>query len=229
MLGELGEGAVLIHAPFSPSDLAAEWEVLTWREWYQRLAEDFTVVKFDRRGSGLSQRDTSDFSLKALVNDLATVVAATSEGAVHMLAGWSYGPPAIAYAALHPDCLKRLVLINTYASGQEAIGAPRPNAMRQLLDADWDVTTEIYSTTGGATGGVADQIASVWRRSTTREQHAAFLSAVTPNDAHEYLERLEATTLVLHPTEFPLVPLDVAQGLAARIANSRLQPVACSP
>ena len=223
----LGKGPSLVHTPFTPSDLVAEWEVPAWRDWYLRLAENFTVIKFDRRGSGMSQRDTSDFSLTALVHDLAAVVEATSEGQVHILASWSFGPPAIAYAALHPDRLRRLVLLNTYASGREGLGSPRPNALRQMLEADWDVATELFTTSAGATGAVADQLTAVWRGATTREQYATFVSAVTPNDASEYLARLRVPTLVLHPTESPLVPLDVLQRLAARIPNARLQPVAC--
>ena len=67
----------------------------------------------------------------------------------------------------------------------------------------------------------------MWRGATNREQYATFVSAVTPNDASAFLARLRVPTLVLHPTESPLISLDVSQRLAARIPDAQLQSVTC--
>jgi len=64
----LGEGMPLVVTPSLPfSHLHLEWQIAEWRSWIAQLAETRMVVRYDSRGSGLSARDATDFSLEALV------------------------------------------------------------------------------------------------------------------------------------------------------------------
>jgi len=70
-----GEGPVLVVTPLVPySHIEMEWQNPYIRRWYQRLGEFVTVVRYDGRGTGLSQRDVGDVSLEASVRDLEAVV-----------------------------------------------------------------------------------------------------------------------------------------------------------
>jgi hypothetical protein len=53
-----GEGPVLVVTPLVPySHIEMEWQNPHIRRWYQRLGEFVKVVRYDGRGTGLSQRD----------------------------------------------------------------------------------------------------------------------------------------------------------------------------
>jgi hypothetical protein len=70
-----GEGTVLVFVPWVPfSNLRAEWENPQLRGIFTELASRLTLVHYDGRGTGHSQRDVTDLSLDAMVADLAAIV-----------------------------------------------------------------------------------------------------------------------------------------------------------
>jgi pimeloyl-ACP methyl ester carboxylesterase len=83
----MGEGPPLVYMPnviWSHAQL--EWQFPEIRRWYELLAKARTLVRFDARGTGLSQRDVGDYSLEALELDLHAIqsVCPTSfSGATH--------------------------------------------------------------------------------------------------------------------------------------------------
>ena len=71
----LGDGPPFVSMPNVPwSHIEKEWRVPELNQWFQRIAEKRTVVRYDSRGSGLSDRDVDDHSLDAHVLDLEAVV-----------------------------------------------------------------------------------------------------------------------------------------------------------
>src|ERR1043165_7222211 len=69
-----GSGPTLLHLPFYPfSHIRAEWEISSYRRWYEALGERRRVVWFDARGTGLSDRNVADRSLDALLCDVDAV------------------------------------------------------------------------------------------------------------------------------------------------------------
>ncbi len=71
----MGEGMPLVMmADTLWSHIQLEWQSPLGRKWYERLAERRQLIRFDHRGSGLSERNVTDFSLDAQVGDLEAVV-----------------------------------------------------------------------------------------------------------------------------------------------------------
>src|SRR5207237_9678404 len=88
-----------------------------WRHLYRELAKDHTLVRYDARGNGLSDRDVDEISLDAFVSDLETVVDAAGITRFALL-GISQGCcVSIAYAARHPERLSHLILYGGYSLG----------------------------------------------------------------------------------------------------------------
>ena len=54
--------------------LEYDWESPVWRHFVQELAGHHSLVRFDQRGNGLSDREVEDISFEAFVRDLETVV-----------------------------------------------------------------------------------------------------------------------------------------------------------
>lgn len=99
-----GEGPVLVETPLIPfSHIEMEWENPHIRRWYEHLGQTTTVVRYDGRGTGLSQRGVADVSLEAHVLDLEAVVDHLGLEPISLMGVFHGGPPAITYAAQNPD------------------------------------------------------------------------------------------------------------------------------
>ena len=144
-LGE-GEPAVWINTPpFSHIQLEWQWPVA--RRAYEKLAQRRRLVRYDGRGSGLSDRDDATFSLETHLLDLEAVVGALGLQRLALLAYGDAGPVAIAYAAQHPEKVTHLVLWATYAqSGFE--DEPDVQGLLALLDRDWRPTIPAWNERG---------------------------------------------------------------------------------
>jgi proline-specific peptidase len=87
------------------------------------LAAQRRVVRLDTRGTGRSAApdDPSGYAIDRLVADLDAVRESLGEERIDLLGHSAGGPVALAYAATHPDRLRRLVLVTTYLQpGPEA-------------------------------------------------------------------------------------------------------------
>src|SRR3990170_5698918 len=99
----LGEGMPLVHLTLAVSHSQLEWEIPECRRWYEALAKKRLLVRYDLRGTGLSDRDIPDLSLEGQLLDLEAVVDRLGLDKFALFGPMHSGPPAIAYAARHPD------------------------------------------------------------------------------------------------------------------------------
>src|SRR5574341_946579 len=139
-----GRGAPLVQTPSFPvSNLEIEWRSRMYRAFWEALAFDRTLVRYDCRGAGLSDRDVGDYSLEALVADLEAVVDRLGLERFALIGFGHLGPAAVTYAARRPERVTHLILWYTYARGADYSRAPRVEAGRSLISRDWDLYTEL--------------------------------------------------------------------------------------
>jgi alpha/beta hydrolase fold len=103
-----GRGPPLIKAANWLTHLEFDWRSPIWRHWLEGLARGRTVVRYDQRGCGLSDREVDRLSLDAWVEDLEAVVDATGLERFPLLGLSQGGAIAIAYAVRHPDRVSHL-------------------------------------------------------------------------------------------------------------------------
>lgn len=90
------------------------------RDFLTRLSRRSTLVRYDMRGSGLSDRDVDDFSLDALSLDLEAVVAQLGEVRLRLLSlGALAGPLALRFAAAQPGRVERIALYGGFVRGTD--------------------------------------------------------------------------------------------------------------
>ena len=99
------------------------------------------LVRYDVRGTGLSDREIEDHSLKAQILDLEAVIEALGLERFALFAAGNAGPVAIAYAAKNPERVSSVILWCSWAKGSEIL-SPRINAWLGLLDQDWQLMTD---------------------------------------------------------------------------------------
>src|SRR3972149_3666005 len=204
-LATLGEGEPLVYMPMVVGHLQIEWQIPEFRRWYERLAEKRMVVRYDPRGSGLSEREVSDFSLDAQLLDLEAVVDRLGLDRFALFAYYLAGPVAISYATRHPERLSHLLLWCSWARAGTTYAE-----------------TVAHVTLGWSAGEPARQYAAYIRESVTRETMLAVASAATGFDVTSQPSGGKVPTLVLHRRKVPLPEEDIARGLASRIPDARL-------
>ena len=221
----VGRGAHLVHMPWMPfGHLQLDWQIHELRSLCERLSRNRMLVRYDGRGSGVSDRDVTDYSLDAHLSDLEAVVDRLGLRRFALLGFMSTGPVAIAYATRHPERVSHLILWCTWARGADAFGSPQAQGMLGLIDKDWELFTETISHAGmgWSEGAPAHRWAAVARESVTQEAAKEAMRSFSDVDVTNLLSQVKTPTLVLHRREAPVPNVKVARGLASRIPDARL-------
>ena len=120
-----GDGPPLVAPAWWVSHLELDWRDQAFRDLWESVAEGYTLVRYDRLGVGMSDRDVRDEDL-TLDGDVALLGAVLDELAldkVSLIGGSSGGCAAIAFSARFPERVDRLLLYGAYADGS-AITSP---------------------------------------------------------------------------------------------------------
>jgi pimeloyl-ACP methyl ester carboxylesterase/DNA-binding CsgD family transcriptional regulator len=232
-----GRGDALVRAPHWMTHL--EWEAQTpvFGPWLRTLSERHRLLRYDSRGSGLSDRDPPSISFDDQVSDLETVVDAAGLERFSLL-GMSWGGAvAIRFAARHPERISRLVLFDAFARGPLARGAtavPRPtfDAMCTLVAGGWGqdnpafrqmFTTQFWPR---ATLEHWQAFNDLQRRSCSPDVAVRLIRAASDIDVTGDLAHIRCPTLVLHCRGDLRAPFDEGRLIAASIPGARFEPLA---
>ena len=99
----VGSGPPILQSAHWLSHLEYDWELPIARYRLLDLAKDYSLVRYDARGNGLSDWDASDMSFDAWVSDMETVVDAAGLDRFPVLGISQSVPVSIAYAIRNPD------------------------------------------------------------------------------------------------------------------------------
>jgi pimeloyl-ACP methyl ester carboxylesterase/DNA-binding CsgD family transcriptional regulator len=226
----LGEGPPLVKAPNWLTHLEFEMESPVWRHWWEELARDHRVIRFDQRGSGLSDRNVGDISFEAWVSDLEAVVEAVGVDQFALLGISQGGAVAVEYAVRHPERVGRLILYGAFARGRLKRGqsVSELEAVMTLMREGWGRDNPAYRqifTSQFMPGGTLEQMA--WfndlQRASTSPETAARVQLVGSNiDVLDRLPLVQAPTLVLHARGDERVAFSEGRALASLIPNAEL-------
>lgn len=221
----VGQGTPLVHLINFPwSNLELEWRDPQRRRWYERLAEKRTLIRYDPRGTGLSDRHATEFSLDALVLDLEAVVDRLGLERLDLLGSVPTGPVAVAYTARHPDRVSHLILWCTSPNPAATWDPRMVRSLFSLAEADWRTFTETsaHIGLGWSDDESARRYAAFMRECVTPEVAGAAYRAIATFDVTGLLPQVQSATLVLHRAQAAGLSVDSARELAARISDARL-------
>src|SRR3984893_445671 len=229
----VGSGPPLVRSAHWLGHLEYDWEVPIFRHLLLGLARNFTVIRHDARGNGLSDWDVGEVSLEAWVNDLETVVNATGLERFPLF-GFSQGcAVSIAFAVLHPERVSHLILYGGFAAGrmkrQGVTDADRErySAMKTLMKLGWGADQPIFRQLftslliPTATKEQADAFNELQRLSASPECAVRYFEVVSNFDVRHLLSRVKAPTLVLHVRDDGAHPIEFGREIAAGIPQAR--------
>jgi DNA-binding CsgD family transcriptional regulator/pimeloyl-ACP methyl ester carboxylesterase len=221
----LGRGPVLVWLP-SLSNIVAQWRIPMLRAAYEALARNLTLVLYDGRGTGNSDRriDTRDLGVSAHLRDLRAVLADAGIERASLLGYYHSVATSIAFAAASPARVQRMVLFGGAARMREATSPAQTQALLSLVGQDWDVFADAAATTwlGWDASSSGRWTAEAFRTATTAPVAQAWFAAAQEIDVTALLPAVAAPTLVLHRQAERQIPVEVARRLAAGLPDARL-------
>jgi class 3 adenylate cyclase/pimeloyl-ACP methyl ester carboxylesterase len=195
------------------------------------LGQGRSLIRFDMRGTGLSQRENVDLSPAALVRDLDAVVRAARIRQCYVWASTLSGPRALQYAAEHPRRVLGMILFGTYARANDVMPSNAIRGMAHFVRTSPDFA--LSAIIGGSTvigdeaanAEAAARQAEAYKKSADPGVVADMLAAGADTDASEALRRIRCPVLVLHRTGDTVVPFAVGRTLASHIRNATFVPL----
>jgi len=195
----------LVLVPGFFSHLEIDWEHPSMAHMFERLGSFARLIRFDKRGTGLSDRTVGLPDFDARMDDVRAVMdAEESEHAA--LFGYSEGGPlCVLFAATYPERTRALVLYGTYAKRRDPDDdypwAPTRESRlshAQELESTWGENVDISRMSPNA-----DEAMSVWyqRRGRASLSPAAARDLILMNsqaDVRNVLPAVQCPTLVLH-------------------------------
>ncbi|MGZ4332930.1 MAG: alpha/beta fold hydrolase [Gaiellaceae bacterium] len=221
----VGDGAALVLPAWWVSHVAEDWQNEAFRHFVEALAARYRVIRYDRVGTGLSDRErpASTLNLEYEVELLEAVVDHVTDGPVTML-GISCGScTSAAYIARNPDRVDRLVLHGAYANGRELGPTDAREALAGLVRSAWGLGSRTLADIF-APGSPAEREAfGAYQRAAATSRTAADLLQLTYDcDVRDLLPEIGVPTLVVHRAGDRAVPLRAGRQVAALVPGARL-------
>jgi len=221
----VGTGPPLVLGGWWCSHLGLDWQDARFRQFVLELAEHHRVIRYDRPGSGLSDRDgPTPHSSSEEVAVLAGFIDAVGLDSPSLFGGSSGSVAAAGCAAAMPDRVRRLVLYGGYANGSEIASPAARAALVDVVRRHWGLGSRLLADVfvPGASADERADFARFQRQVASPEVAASELSLVYAHDATQLLAGVTAPTLVLHRRDDRAIPVALGRDLAARIAGARL-------
>jgi pimeloyl-ACP methyl ester carboxylesterase len=231
----VGKGPPLVRVAHWMSNLEFDWQSPVWRPWLEELSRYNTLIRYDQRANGLSDREVADISLAAWVPDLESVVDAAGLARFVLLGASQGAAVAIAYAVKHPERVSRLILYGGFAQGRLERGRPEEaeeaQVQMQLMKLGWgrdDPAFRQFFSTQFIPDGTSEELSSfneLQRRSTSPENAVRILKAAWGADVLDLVPRIRVPTLVLHSRGDRRVPFESGRLIASLIPDARFVPL----
>ena len=209
--------------------LEIERELPAAREFADRLASFSRLIKFDKRGMGLSDRESAPYTVEGVAEDIAAVLdAAGCERAA--VFGVSEGGSAASYfAASHPERVSALVEYGTYArlarapDNPDGIPVEEVRSMIDRMVAAWGVSPHLR---WWAPSWAEDRSAEEWwgrllRAGTSRGAVRRLETMYEQLDVAALLPTIQAPSLVLWRRDDRLVPAALSRAVSEAIPGAR--------
>lgn len=230
-----GTGPPLMRAGHFLTHLEKDWQSSVFWPAIEAFSENHTLVRYDQRGTGLSQTDIDELSIEAYSDDLLAVADAAGLKKFPIFATSQGVPVSIHFAAHHPDRVSRLVLCGGFAQGRSIrdhnYSRDEAEALMTLVRMGWGKPDSAFmsafismfcpdASREERLSLVESQIASA-----TPELAARIRLTIDRFDVTGSLASVQAPTLVIHASGDALHPVSQGRLLAAKIPNAEFRQI----
>jgi class 3 adenylate cyclase len=229
-----GEGPLdLVFVPGFVSHLEADWDSALRARFIERLGSFSRLIRFDKRGTGLSDRVAIP-TLEERMDDVRAVMDAAGSERATLFGISEGGPMSLLFAATYPARTTALVIYGSYARRLRA-----PDHPFGRTQAEWDDVVRRLEREWGGPVAIDLWAPSRVHDERFREGWAAYLRlAASPGaatavmrmngeiDVRHVLPVIRVPTLILHRTGDRVTSIDQARVMAERIGGAKFVELA---
>ena len=228
----VGDGPIdLLFAPGYMSHVEQNWWWPGYADFLERMASFSRLILFDRRGTGLSDRDVSLGSFEEMLDDIRAVLDAASSERAALFGGAEGGPMCVLFAATYPERTSALILGASYPRRKWAPDYPwglDEQAQERILasyETRWG-TDDSFAVRSVAPSLADDERFRKWnsqacRFAGTPASARAWFQITMEIDVRDVLSAIRVPTLVIHRSGDRVVPVEAGRYLAEHIADAK--------
>ena len=221
----------LVFVPGYVTHLELHWSISSFRPFLEELSSFCRLIRFDKRGTGMSDRVSGAPTLEARMDDVRAVMDATGSRRAAFY-GLSEGAAmSILFAATYPERTAALVVRSAYPRrmwapdypwGQTEEAYEREVERALQVFGPREQGREALRALGRFTDAEVDSFLQMLRFGTSPGSLTALHRMNREIDIRHVLPAVRVPTLVLHGMEDEIVPVEVARYVASTIPAARL-------
>lgn len=217
----------LVWAPGTASHLELLWELPEAARLYERLSSFARLIRFDKRGTGMSDRPTDVATLEERTDDIRAVMDAAGSERAFILGNSEGGNMACLFAATYPERTRGILLWGVQArwvSTGDYPWGPSVDEQLAMIDrlAKHGVTDEyLIGSWAGLPPDEMERDRRIFRAAASPAAYAALERMNLEVDTRDILPRIHVPTLVMNRTGDPVANVEAARDLASRIGGAR--------
>jgi pimeloyl-ACP methyl ester carboxylesterase/DNA-binding CsgD family transcriptional regulator len=222
----VGDGPPLVLPAWWVSNIAEDWKRENFRRFVEALARERRVIRYDRLGCGLSDRERPPETM--VIDFEADLLAALLDelelDRVSLFGSSCGGPTAIAFAVRSPDRVDRVVLYGTYANGSDLGSDELRRATVELVRVHWGLGSQLLADIFVPSAGMEDRdaFAVFQRRSADAAMAADLMELIWATDVSERATDLRVPALVVHRGGDRAIRLKAGERLATLVPDADL-------
>lgn len=227
----VGDGPVdLVYVEGAYTHLEVAWELPQYRRWCESLAEFTRLIRFDKRGLGMSDRVPGATTLEERMDDIRAVMDAVGSERAAVMGESEGGPLSMLFAAAHPERTVGLILQGAEVRERRDEDWPWGEADDELFE-EWMATVPERWGTGAGFRFLVPSVGDVeWGRAWLGRlaQHAAtpasweaFARMAFDIDVRHVTPTINVPTLILHAADDQVCHVENARFLARTIRGAR--------
>ncbi|HXW36550.1 MAG TPA: adenylate/guanylate cyclase domain-containing protein [Nitrososphaerales archaeon] len=226
-----GSGPVdMVFAPGTVSHLDMDWEWPTRADFFEKLSSFCRLIRFDKRGTGMSDRPTYAATLEERIDDIRAVMDGAGSESAFVFGASEGGSMACLFGATYPSRTRGIIIWGSQArwvkTDDYPWGMTPEENKRMISDLSENGVTLDYVQGPGAGLNTADPALLDWfmRYGRAGGSPSSFVALEKMNseiDIRGILPTLRVPALVMNRTGDPVANVEAARDLASRIPNAK--------
>lgn len=206
------------------SHLGLMWEDPEHRRFVETLAREYTVIRFDKLGCGLSDRDRADFTVDCELAVVQALVEHLGLTRFALFGSCESGQVAAAYAAANPDVVSSLIVYGSCVRGRDLAPDDVKRSVLALVRAHWGLGSRVLADIWlpDAPAELTGTFAHLQRAAASADMAASLLDMFYRFDVAALLPAIRVPTLVAHRRGSRAVRFELGRELAALIPGAQL-------